>query len=191
MIDEWRWMNDVCWCVLVCVECVCVMAKTMFCGGLFLRLVTVESGVIFWLGEFDMLISGHRNLDNFSQLEIGHCWDWCWSLILWVWLSVIECASWRFAIDVQVEMQVQRCVWVCVFVSLCVCVFVCFQNDQWFKMIKIYASNHCDICNYLSDSNLIPQLKMIIQCMSLCVQCRIVVSDDCDLIFNLQVFRNE
>ena len=45
------------WCVLVCVECVCVMAKTMFCGGLFLRLVTVKVGVIFGLGEFDMLIS--------------------------------------------------------------------------------------------------------------------------------------
>lgn len=189
MIDEWRWMNDVCWCVLVCVECVCVMAKTMFCGGLFLRLVTVESGVIFWLGEFDMLISGHRNLDNFSQLEIGHCWDWCWSLILWVWLSVIEC-DWVCKLTfcnrcASRNASAKMCL------SLCVCVFVCFQNDQCFKMIKIYASNHCDICNYLSDSNLIPQLKMIIQCMSLCVQCRIVLSDDCDLIFNLQVFRNE
>lgn len=133
MIDEWRWMNDVCWCVLVCVECVCVMTKTMFCGGLFLRLVTVKVGVIFGLGEFDMLISGHRNLDNFSQLEIGHCWDWCWSLILWVWLSVIECASWRFAIDVQVEMQVQRCVWVCVFV--CLCVFKMINDSKWSKFM--------------------------------------------------------
>lgn len=44
-------------CVGVCVECVCVMTKTMFCGGLFLRLVTVKVGVIFGLGEFDMLIS--------------------------------------------------------------------------------------------------------------------------------------
>lgn len=139
MIDEWRWMNDVCWCVLVCVECVCVMAKTMFCGGLFLRLVTVESGVIFWLGEFDMLISGHRNLDNFSQLEIGHCWDWCWSLILWVWLSVIEC-DWVCKLtfcnrcasrNASAKMCLSLCV--CEFVCLCVCVFSkwsMIQNDQ-------------------------------------------------------------
>lgn len=186
--EGWRGMNGVCWCVWS--VCVCDDQDNVLWWSFFAT-CHCRKWCHFLTWRIWHVDFGHRNLDNFSQLEIGHCWDWCWSLILWVWLSVIECASWRFAIDVQVEMQVQRCVWVCVFVSLCVCVFVCFQNDQWFKMIKIYASNHCDICNYLSDSNLIPQLKMIIQCMSLCVQCRIVVSDDCDLIFNLQVFRNE
>jgi hypothetical protein len=185
--DGWMMCVGVCWCVWsVCVwwprQCFVVVFfatchRRKWCHFLTWRI---------WHVDF-----GHRNLDNFSQLEIGHCWDWCWSLILWVWLSVIEC-DWvcklTFCNRCASRNASAKCV--CV-VCLCVCVFVCFQNDQCFKMIKIYASNHCDICNYLSDSNLIPQLKMIIQCMSLCVQCRIVLSDDCDLIFNLQVFRNE
>lgn len=124
------------WCVLVCVGvcgvCVCdgqdnvlwwsffaTCHRRKWCHFLTWRI---------WHVDF-----GHRNLDNFSQLEIGHCWDWCWSLILWVWLSVIECASWRFAIDVQVEMQVQRCVWVCVFV--CLCVFKMINDSKWSKFM--------------------------------------------------------
>ena len=137
--DGWRGMKRDEWCVLVCVECVCVMTKTMFCGGLFLRLVTVESGVIFWLGEFDMLISGHRNLDNFSQLEIGHCWDWCWSLILWVWLSVIEC-DWVCKLTfcnrcASRNASAKMCLSLCVCVFVCLCVFKMINVSKWSKFM--------------------------------------------------------
>jgi hypothetical protein len=82
---------------------------------------------------------GHRNLDNFSQLEIGHCWDWCWSLILWVWLSVIEC-DWVCKLTfcnrcASRNASAKMCLSLCVCVFVCLCVFKMINVSKWSKFM--------------------------------------------------------
>jgi hypothetical protein len=125
--DGWMMCVGVCWCVWsVCVwwprQCFvvvffCDLSPSKWCHFLTWRI---------WHVDF-----GHRNLDNFSQLEIGHCWDWCWSLILWVWLSVIEC-DWVCKLTFC-----NRCASRNASAKMCLCLCVCvfskwsmFQNDQ-------------------------------------------------------------
>jgi hypothetical protein len=121
-------------CVGVCGVCVCDGQDNVlwwsFCDLSPSKVVSFLTWRI-WHVDF-----GHRNLDNFSQLEIGHCWDWCWSLILWVWLSVIEC-DWVCKLTfcnrcASRNASAKMCL------SLCVCVFVCVKMinvSKWSKFM--------------------------------------------------------